>query len=73
MSFPEQHLLTIVLWLVAVVLGIMEYARSKGRIGKTAGVVLGAAFLGTILTDPNLIITSIPHKIDSLINWALGQ
>jgi hypothetical protein len=63
--------LTIV-WVLAIGLGIMEYGRSNGRIGRALGVAFGGALLATFIIEPALLTEYLPNLFLALIKWVLG-
>ena len=63
--------LTIV-WLIAVGLGIWEYSRSKGRIGKAIMVTIGGGMLATFMLFPEILTTTVPGIFKSVVDWVAG-
>lgn len=63
--------LTIV-WVVAIGLGVWEYSRSKGRIGRALMVTLGGGLLLTFLIYPEIITSTIPTIFKSIVDWLTG-
>jgi hypothetical protein len=73
MDVPLGNLLIGVVWLAAVGLGIYEYGRSKGRIGRALSVTLGGGLLATFIVRPELLYDTIPTLFGNLIDWAVKQ
>lgn len=73
MEVPLGNLLIGVVWLAAVALGIYEYGRSKGRIGRALSVTLGGGLLATFIVQPTLLTQTVPDIFGKLIEWAVAQ
>lgn len=63
--------LTIV-WLIAIAIGVAEYARSKGRMGRALMATLGGGVLLTFVVAPDILTEQIPDLIQSAFDWILG-
>lgn len=72
MNVPFKGLLLGVVYIIAVVLGIMEYGRSKGRLGRAMAVTLGGAVLATFIIEPALLTETLPGLILTFIDWLVG-
>lgn len=59
-----------VVWLAAIGLGVWEYARSKGRIGRALMVTIGGGLLATFVINPSIITTTVPDIFLRIVNWA---
>lgn len=59
-------------WLVAVGLGVWEYSRSKGRIGRALMVTLGGGLLITFVVSPSILTEDIPTIFESVLDWLTG-
>jgi hypothetical protein len=70
---PLSALALSVTWFIAVALGIYEYGRSKGRIGRALTVTLGGGLLATFIITPSLLTESVPGVFKTVIEWAIGQ
>lgn len=64
-------LLTIVS-LVAVVLGIITWIRTKGSIMKALGVFLGAGIVAAFIVKPSLMTQTIPTLVGKVLTWFIG-
>lgn len=59
-------------WLVAVGLGVWEYSRSKGRIGRALMVTLGGGLLITFVVSPTILTEDIPGIFENVLDWLTG-
>ena len=67
---PFNTALLWVLWIVAIFLGIWEYARSKGEIGRSLMVTLGGGLIATFVVTPDILKTTVPMLFKKVIDWA---
>ncbi|GAB3856428.1 hypothetical protein ACFPIJ_58675 [Dactylosporangium cerinum] len=70
---PINGLIVSLIWVLAVGLGIYEYGRSKGRIGRALGVSLGGGLLATFVAYPAVLYQDVPSVFKALIDWAVAQ
>ena len=70
---PVNGLVVSLIWVIAVGLGVYEYGRSKGRIGRALGVTLGGGLLATFVAYPAILYSTVPTVFNKLIEWAAGQ
>jgi len=56
-------------WLVAIGIGVFEYARSKGRIGRALGATLGGGLLLTFVVNPSILTEDVPTIFGNVIDW----
>lgn len=61
-----------VVWIVAIGLGIWEYSRSKGRIGRALMVTLGGGLLITFVVEPGIITQKVPAFFSSVLDWVFS-
>lgn len=59
-----------VVWLIAIGLGVFEYSRSKGRIGRALMVTLGGGLLLTFVINPAILTVTVPGIFQSVVDWA---
>lgn len=64
-------LITIV-GLVAVVLAIVTWVKSKGSILKSLGAFVGAAIIMTFIVQPSLMSSTIPNLLAKIVKWFTG-
>ncbi|MEV0133895.1 hypothetical protein AB0H83_36185 [Dactylosporangium sp. NPDC050688] len=69
---PFDGLIATLIWIGAVVLGVYEYGRTKGRVGRAVTVTLGGGLLATFLVYPELLTTTLPAKFSDVIVWAVS-
>jgi hypothetical protein len=69
---PVNGLVLTIVWLLAVGLGVYEYGRTKGRIGRALAVTGGGGLLATFIAYPSLLYTTVPDTFKKLIDWAVG-
>ena len=70
---PVNGLVVSLIWVVAIGLGVYEYGRTKGRIGRALAVTLGGGLLATFVAYPPILLTTVPSVFNKLIEWAAGQ
>lgn len=61
-----------VVWLFAVALGVWEYSRSKGRIGRALMVTLGGGLLITFIVSPGILTEDVPALFERVLDWLNG-
>ena len=66
---PFNTALLWLLWIVAIGLGVWEYARSKGKIGKALMVTLGGGLIATFVVNPDILKTTVPTIFKKMIDW----
>jgi len=70
---PINGLVVSLIWVVAIGLGVYEYGRTKGRIGRALAVTLGGGLLATFVAYPPILLTTVPTVFNRLIQWAADQ
>lgn len=65
-----QNAALTVVWLIAIGLGVFEYSRSKGRIGRALMVTLGGGLLLTFVINPTILTTTVPNIFKAVVDWA---
>lgn len=58
-----------VVWIVAIGLGVMEYSRSKGRLGRALMVTIGGGILATFVIYPDVITSTVPKIFKSVLDY----
>lgn len=58
--------------LVAVVLAIVTWIKSKGSILKSLGAFVGAALIMTFIVQPSLMTSTIPNLFGKFLKWLTG-
>lgn len=61
-----------VIWLLAVGLGVFEYSRSKGRIGRALVATLGGGLLLTFVVSPDILTEDIPKIFEKVLDFFTG-
>lgn len=67
-----QNAVLTVVWLIAIGLGVFEYSRSKGRIGRALVVTLGGGLLLTFVITPTILTDTVPGIFKAVVDWAAG-
>lgn len=66
---PFDTALLWVLWIVSIGLGVWEYARSKGKIGKALMVTIGGGLIATFVVNPEILKTTVPAMFKKIVDW----
>ena len=73
-GFPLQGAVGVLVGIVGIGFALMEWSRSRGRLGRPATIFLGSLIVGALIAKPDLIDTG-RERASDLLDWLihLGQ